>query len=150
MSVGLYRNKSQRRSKCGKKISDTGSCALFLPNFDVTGDLLLNRPMATWNLPVKLMVSLIVYHSTLISGESAQYTTEVNESKSVVTTTATAHNELRDRSSWFVIGQPCFTTRCNCSKTKIGTITWWLSFSRASWSHWLHVIFIAIAIGRCG
>ena len=30
------------------------------------------------------MVSLIVYHSTLISGESAQYTTEVNESKSVV------------------------------------------------------------------
>ena len=66
VSVGLYRNKSQKRSKCGKNISDTGSCALFLPNFDVIGDLLLNRPMATWNLLVKLMVSLIVYHSTLI------------------------------------------------------------------------------------
>ena len=45
-------------SKCGKIISDTfgyASCAtfLFLPDFDVICDLLLNRRTATWNLFVK-------------------------------------------------------------------------------------------------
>ena len=45
-------------SKCGKNISDTlgyASCVtfLFLPHFDVTCDLLLNRRTATWNLFVK-------------------------------------------------------------------------------------------------
>ena len=44
-----------RMSKCGKNISDTLSCTLcatflFLPDFDVICDLLLNRCMATWNL----------------------------------------------------------------------------------------------------
>ena len=40
VAVGLFSNRSQRTSKCGKNISDTlacGSCAtsLFLPHFDV-------------------------------------------------------------------------------------------------------------------
>ena len=55
----LFSNRSQRMSKCGKKISDTLSCTscatfLFLPHFDVICDLLLNRHRATWNLFVKL------------------------------------------------------------------------------------------------
>ena len=45
-------------------ISDTLSCAscatfLFLPHFDVIFDLLLNRPTATWNLFVKLIVIIV-------------------------------------------------------------------------------------------
>ena len=37
-----------------------GSCAtsLFLPNFDVTGDLLLNRRTATWNLFVNYIIKV--------------------------------------------------------------------------------------------
>ena len=55
VAVGLFSNISQKTSKCGKNISDTrvcSSCAtsLFLPHFDIILDLLLNRPMATWNL----------------------------------------------------------------------------------------------------
>ena len=58
VAVGLFSNRSQRTSKCGKNINDTiarGSCAtsLFLPHFDVICDLLLNRRTATWNLFVK-------------------------------------------------------------------------------------------------
>ena len=58
VAVHLFSNRSQRRSKCGKNISDTLSCAscatfLFLPHFDVICDLLLNRCTATWNLFVK-------------------------------------------------------------------------------------------------
>ena len=57
-AVGLFSNRSQMTSKCGKNISDTltcGSCvtSLFLPHFDIICDLLLNRCMATWNLFVK-------------------------------------------------------------------------------------------------
>ena len=57
VAVRLFSNRSQMTSKCGKNISDTlgyASCAtfLFLPHFDVFGDLLLNRRMATWNLVV--------------------------------------------------------------------------------------------------
>ena len=40
-------------SKCGKnkKVAHKPSVSLmFLPHFDVFCDLLLNRPMATWNL----------------------------------------------------------------------------------------------------
>ena len=53
-----FSNRSQKTSKCGKNISDTlgyASCAtfLFLPQFDVICDLLLNRHTATWNLFVK-------------------------------------------------------------------------------------------------
>ena len=49
---------SKRTSKCGKNISDTPGCAscatfLFLPQFDVICDLLLNRRTTTWNLFVK-------------------------------------------------------------------------------------------------
>ena len=52
VAMGLFSNRSQRTSKCGKNISDTlacGSCAtsLFLRHFDVICDLLLNRPTAT-------------------------------------------------------------------------------------------------------
>ena len=55
----LFSNRSQRMSKCGKKISDTLGCAscatfLILPHFDIICDLLLNRHRATWNLFVKL------------------------------------------------------------------------------------------------
>ena len=55
-------NRSQKTSKCGENISDTlgyASCAtfLFLPHFDVTCDLLLNRRTTTWNLFVKSLVS---------------------------------------------------------------------------------------------
>ena len=51
--------RSQRTSKCGKKISDKLGCAscatfLFLPHFEVICDLLLNRHKASWNLFVKL------------------------------------------------------------------------------------------------
>ena len=58
--MGLFSNRSQRTSKCGKNNSDTlacGSCAtsLFLRHFDVICDLLLNRRTATWNLFVNLI-----------------------------------------------------------------------------------------------
>ena len=54
VAVRLFRNRSQKTSKCGTNISDTlvsGSCGtfLFVPHFDVICDLLLNRRMATWN-----------------------------------------------------------------------------------------------------
>ena len=44
---GLFPNRSQKTSTCGKNVSDTlafGSCAtfLFLPHFDVIFDLLLS------------------------------------------------------------------------------------------------------------
>ena len=63
VAVRLFSNRSQRKSKCGKNISDTLGCAscatfLFLPHFDVICDLLLNRRTATWNLFVKFMISL--------------------------------------------------------------------------------------------
>ena len=64
VAIGLFSNRSQRTSKCGKNISDTLGCAscatfLFLPHFDITCDLLLNRRTATWNLFVKqTMVNL--------------------------------------------------------------------------------------------
>ena len=58
--VGLFSNRSQKTSKCGRNISDTlayGSCStsLFLPHFDdiICDDLLLNKRTATWNLVVK-------------------------------------------------------------------------------------------------
>ena len=57
-AVGLFSNRSQMTSKCGKNISDTLTCglcvtSLFLPHFDIICDLLLNRCMATWNLFAK-------------------------------------------------------------------------------------------------
>ena len=60
VAVRLFSNRSQKTSKSGKIISDTlapiGSCAtfLFLPNFYVICDLLLDRRTATWNLFVNL------------------------------------------------------------------------------------------------
>ena len=64
VAVRLFSNRSQRTSKCGKNISDTLGCAscatfLFLPNFDVIFDLLLNRHTATWNLFVELIVVIV-------------------------------------------------------------------------------------------
>ena len=56
VAVGLFSNRSQKTSKCGKnkKVAHEAiaECAtdLFLPHFDVFCDLLLNRPTATWNL----------------------------------------------------------------------------------------------------
>ena len=71
-SVGLFSDRSQKTSKCGKTaITDTlacGSCAtsLFLPHFDVFCDLLLNRHTATWNLFVKLTHDI----TTVLQGAS--------------------------------------------------------------------------------
>ena len=53
-AVGLFCNKSQRMTKCGKNISDIfirALCSkfLFLPHFDVICDLLLNRCTITGN-----------------------------------------------------------------------------------------------------
>ena len=64
VAVRLFSNRSQKTSKCGKKISDTLGCTscaifLFLPRFDVICDLLLNRRTATWNLFVNLISSVI-------------------------------------------------------------------------------------------
>ena len=53
VGVLLFSNRSQKKSKCGKSISDTFTTFLFLPHFDVICDLLLNRRTATWNLFVK-------------------------------------------------------------------------------------------------
>ena len=60
VAVRLFSNRSQKTSKCGKSISDTlgyASCPtfLFLPQFDVICDLLLNRRTATWNLFVNYL-----------------------------------------------------------------------------------------------
>ena len=58
VAMGLFSNRSQKTSiKCDKNI-DTLACnpfdtSLFLPHFDVTCNLLLNRLTATWNLFVK-------------------------------------------------------------------------------------------------
>ena len=54
----LFSNRSPKASKYGKNISETldyASCGtfLFLPNFNVICDLLLNRHTETWNLFVK-------------------------------------------------------------------------------------------------
>ena len=50
-AVLLFSNRSEKKSKCGKNISDT--LGLFLPHFDVICDLLLNTRTATWNLFVE-------------------------------------------------------------------------------------------------
>ena len=52
VAMGLYSNRYQKTSKCGKSISDALACVscapfLFLPYFKVICDLLLNRGIAT-------------------------------------------------------------------------------------------------------
>ena len=47
VALGLYDNRSQKTSTCGKNISDT---FLFLPHFDVICDPYVSRRMETWNL----------------------------------------------------------------------------------------------------
>ena len=44
-ALGLFSNRSQKTSKCGKNISD------------IICDLLLNRRKATWNLFVKYVIA---------------------------------------------------------------------------------------------
>ena len=56
--VRLFSNRSQMTLKCGKnkKVAHEAQPSvslMFLPNFDVICDLLLNRRTATWNLFVK-------------------------------------------------------------------------------------------------
>ena len=68
VAVGLFSDRSQRTSKCGKNNSDTlacGSCAtsLLLRHFDVICDLLLNRRTATWNLFVKYQMCHVVLYN---------------------------------------------------------------------------------------
>ena len=51
----LSSNRSQMTSKCGQNNEvahepQASVLLMFLPNFDVLCDLLLNRPTATWNL----------------------------------------------------------------------------------------------------
>ena len=55
VAVGLFSNRSQMTSKCGKnkKVAHEVQLSvslMFLPHFDVLCDLLLNRCTATWNL----------------------------------------------------------------------------------------------------
>ena len=47
VAVRLFSNRSQMTSKCGK---NKEVAVMFLPDFDVTCDLLLKRPTETWNL----------------------------------------------------------------------------------------------------
>ena len=59
--MGLFSNRSQITSKCGKKKkvalwAQLSMSLMLLPNFDVFCDLLLHRPMATWNL-------FVLYHN---------------------------------------------------------------------------------------
>ena len=61
-AVGLHSNRSEETSKCGKNITiSCASCAtfLFLPQFGVICDLLLNRPTAFVNLFVKRRPNLM-------------------------------------------------------------------------------------------
>ena len=55
MCASVYSNRSQITSKCGKNKElahelQASVSLMFIPHFDVFCDLLLNRPMATWNL----------------------------------------------------------------------------------------------------
>ena len=57
VALRLFKNRSQKTSKCGKDISDTRGyrfvCHFFLlTTFDFACDLLLNRRTSTWNLLV--------------------------------------------------------------------------------------------------
>ena len=56
--MGLFSDRSQKTSKCGKNINDTLSCVVchcfVLPQFYIICDLLLTRCVATWNPFVKL------------------------------------------------------------------------------------------------
>ena len=64
VAMGLFSNISQKTSMQNAQwhhinISDTRVCSscgtsLLLPHFDIIRDLLLNRPMATWNLLIIL------------------------------------------------------------------------------------------------
>ena len=47
VAVDLFRNRSQKTSKCGKNISGTLAYSYYLPHFDVICDLQMNRHMAT-------------------------------------------------------------------------------------------------------
>ena len=61
-AVGLHSNRSLETSNCGKNITiSCASCAtfLFLPQFGVICDLLLNRPTAFVNLFVKRRPNLM-------------------------------------------------------------------------------------------
>ena len=77
VAVGLFSNRSQRTSKCGKNNSYTlacGSCAtsLFLRHFDVICDLLLNRRTATWNLFVNLIACNQALRGILVAGQGKE------------------------------------------------------------------------------
>ena len=53
VAMGLFSNRSQKTSECGKNISDTLACGFcaaskFLPQFDIICDLLFNRCTAAW------------------------------------------------------------------------------------------------------
>ena len=60
VTVGLFSNKSEKKSKCSENICDTLGCLLcaaflFLPHYDVICDLLLNKRTATRNLSDRLI-----------------------------------------------------------------------------------------------
>ena len=63
VTVGLFSNRSQRTSKCGKnkKVAHEAQPSvslMFLPHFDVLCDLLLNRRTAHAHIYVKLIADL--------------------------------------------------------------------------------------------
>ena len=62
--MDLYSNRSEKTSKCVKKINDTLGCAsratsLFLPRFDVMCYVLLNRSTATWSAFINIYCSTV-------------------------------------------------------------------------------------------
>ena len=71
VAMGLFSNRSQKTSKCGKNISDTLGYRLVCHFFVLTTfwrhcDLLLNRRTATWNLFVKW--NLIIWMKMFLRG----------------------------------------------------------------------------------
>ena len=61
IAAGLYSNRSQKMSKCGKNISDICvlGCIISTSHFNIICDLLWNRNAATWNLFVNYRVDHI-------------------------------------------------------------------------------------------
>ena len=66
VAMGVFSNRSQKTSECGKNISDTlayGSCgtSMLLPHFDFICDLLLNICTVTWNLLILFKIDGLSY-----------------------------------------------------------------------------------------
>ena len=70
VAVRLFSNRSQMTSKCGK---NKEVAVMFLPDFDVTCDLLLKRPTETWNLTSFLKYTIGVLAFKCVKGLAPSY-----------------------------------------------------------------------------